>query len=704
MKTTKHIRNSVVYFIIATVLIVLLFPKGSAFRYVFVEGKPWQYGLLTAPFDFPIHKSPEQLKAEQDSVEQRFIPYFQSLSGVYTQQQGRFDADYAHYSREYWNVAYKNYINQMLREIYASGIVSNLDYNFLRSNHHDVFRILRENHKAVIHSTNDVFTIKSAYSWILDNCPKSLNVDVLRSVNLHDYLHENLIYDEHFTEKVKQEDLQQVAVPSGMVQAGEKIVGKGEIVTERTYNILRSFKQVQEKEGYDMQRQIGLTVGIILLIAGLMTCLLLYFVYFRKKIYANQKDTVFLLSMATLFILLTEIAADTGLFNIYIIPYAIIPIVIRTFFDSRTAQITHLITILICSLMQPFAFEFILIQFFVCTVALYVLKDLTKRSELIRCAVFILIAYAVSYTGLLLFQEGQLTKIDWNMFFYFGINFLFVMFTYSFIYIIEKLFGYISNVTLVELSDINLPALTKLAEKCPGTFQHSLQVSMLGTAAAAKIGGNPQLIRTGALYHDLGKIENSAYFTENEMTGINPHDQLTLTQSARIITNHVPAGVGLAQKFGIPPAIVKFILTHHGTGKTKYFYHSFKNQYPDRAIDEEAFTYSGSNPDTRETAILMMADSVEAASRSLKDYREESIRELVNRIVNGQIDEGLLNDAPLTFQNITAIKNVFVEKLLSMYHSRVSYPELVKTPVDFSDDDPEFHSAENPDPNVYKSR
>jgi putative nucleotidyltransferase with HDIG domain len=485
-----------------------------------------------------------------------------------------------------------------------------------------------------------------------------------------------------------------------MVQAGEKIVDQGEIITHQTYSILLSFKRIQEEKGAGLQRQIGLWIGIVVLIGGLMACLFLYLVFFRKKIYTHPKDVVFLFSMSTLFVLLTEVVANIDLLTVYVIPYAIIPIVIRTFFESRTAQITHLITILICSLMIPFALEFLLIQFFVSTVALYVLKDLTKRSELIRCAISILAAYVAAYLGVRLFQEGELLKPDWNVFISFGINFLFVMFTYAFIYIIEKLFGYISNVTLVELSDINLPALMQLSEKTPGTFQHSLQVSMLGTAAAAKIGANPQLVRTGALYHDLGKMENPAFFTENEMSGTNPHDQLTLEQSARIITNHVPAGVKIAQKYDIPPAIIKFILTHHGKGKAKYFYNSFKNKYPDAVVDEEAFTYSGSNPDTRETAILMMADSVEAASRSLKDYSEESIRELVNRIIDGQIADGLLNDAPLTFQNITAVKNVFVEKLLSVYHSRISYPELAGS----SDGAPKSRSGENPDPGAYKSR
>jgi putative nucleotidyltransferase with HDIG domain len=676
MDIGKYIKNNIVYVALATIAIVILFPREGKFRYSFVQGKPWKYSFLDAPFDFPVYKPAEQLKAEQDSVTNHFIPYFQLQQEEYKRQQERFNADYVHYSTKHWNTEYKRYVDKILKEIYTLGIVSNSDYHFLRDNHYDIFKVLQDDNRTTPHSANDVFTIKSAYSYLLDNCPEYLSVSILRSVDLNDYLHENLKYDDALSEKVKQDDLQKISLSTGMVQAGEKIVDRGEIINEKTYEILRSLKQIQDQSEGGMQRKTGLLIASFILVAGFMTCFLLYLAYFRKKIYAKQKDVIFLLFMLTLFVILTEICMNTGLFSVYIIPYAIIPIVIRTFFESRTAQMTHLITILICSLIVPFAFEFILIQFFVCSVALYVLKDLTKRSELIKCAIYIVATYIVAYLGFQLFIEG-LTKINWNMFIYFGINFLFVMFTYSFIYIIEKIFGYISNVTLVELSDINLPALTELSEKCPGTFQHSLQVSMLGTAAAAKVNANPQLVRTGALYHDLGKIENPSYFTENKLEGTNPHDNLTFEQSAQIITNHVPAGVKKAQGFGLPPAITKFILTHHGTGKAKYFYNSFQNQYPDVPVNEEAFTYSGFNPDTKETAILMMADSVEAASRSLKDYSEKSIRELVNRIIDSQIADGLLNNAPLTFQNITTIKEVFVEKLLSVYHSRISYPDRI---------------------------
>lgn len=423
--------------------------------------------------------------------------------------------------------------------------------------------------------------------------------------------------------------------------------------------------------------QFGFIGGMSLLVGGLMTCLFFYF-YLRKSFFVKKKDVVFSLLIAMLFTVLTEIGVSYKLFNVYIIPYAIIPIVVRTFFDSRTAQMTHLITILVCSLMISFPWEFVLLQLFVGLISIYVLKDLAQRLQLIVCSFYIFLSYVLAYLGVLLLQNGNLLYWDWNMLIYFGINFLFVMFAYPLIYILEKIFGYISNVTLVELSDINLPLLQQLSEKAPGTFQHSLQVSMLGAAAAKKVGANPQLIRTGAMYHDIGKIENPVYFVENRLAGPNPHDELSLVESARIITKHVPAGVKMAEKQAIPQAIIQFIKTHHGKGKAKYFYNSFINQFPDEPIDEQAFSYSGENPDTKETAILMMADSVEAASRSLKDYSEESIRNLIDKIINGQIADGLLNDAPLTFKNIKEIKQIFLDRLLSVYHLRITYPEINK--------------------------
>jgi putative nucleotidyltransferase with HDIG domain len=664
-----------IYFSIVTLLIILLFPREGKFRYSFMEGRPWKYSLLIAPFDFPIDKTSGELKKEQDAVIRNVYPYFRIDKEIAQKQIQRFDEAYKNFPPEYWSLYYKHYVDRTLREIYAAGIVSNEEYELLVNNQYPAIKIL-DNKEAVPMPADKIFTTKSAYSYLLEKRPPEIDINILRSGNLNNYLQINIKYDEVLTEKVKREELQKIAPSDGMVQAGQKIVDKGEIITEKTYNILRSLKQIYDRESGSVQRQSGFILGASIWVVVLMASLLFYLIYFRKKIFSIAKDVVFLLSISLFFILLTEITVSYELYNIYIIPYAIIPVVIRTFFESRTAQTTHLITILICSLMIPFPFEFILIQFIVCLVAIYMLKDLTQRSELIKCAFAIFVAYIITYLGFLFLQDGNLSQLNGYVIIYFGINFLFVMFTYPFIYILEKIFGYISNVTLVELSDINTAALSTLSESCPGTFQHSLQVSMLGTAAATKIGANAQLVRTGALYHDLGKMDNPAYFTENCLGNVNPHDKLTLEESARIITGHVPAGVKKASEYNLPPAIVKFIQTHHGKGKAKYFYNMFRNRHPDEPVDEDIFSYKGYNPDTKETAILMMADSVEAASRSLPDYSEESIRNLVNKIVDSQIADGLLNDAPLTFSNITTIKQVFVDKLTSIYHSRIVYPEL----------------------------
>jgi uncharacterized domain HDIG len=659
-----------IYFIVATLIILFLFPREGKFRYSFTEGRPWPYGLLTAPFDFPIYKTDAEIKQEEDSINRNFVPYFSLNAEVETRRLEELNE--LHFSADF-----KRYIERTLHLIYERGIVSVDDYEFLKNGNYTILKVL-QNNEAVPRHVSELFTSKSAYNHLLDNIPLHLGPNVLRNLELNGFLHDNLTYDDAMSAKVKQEEYQRISPSSGMVQAGEKIIDRGEIIDPATFNILRSLKVVSERQGGTVQRQVGLIIGLSILVSGLMACFFLYFFYLRRSIYKERKDVFFMLFILLLFVVFTEICISYNLFNIYIIPYASIPVLIRTFFDSRTAQTTHLITILICSLMVTLAFEFVLIQLIVCLVSIYVLKDLTQRSQLVKCSFYILMTYVVLYLGFLLLQDGDFSGINWLMLLYFAINFIFVMFAYPFIYILEKIFGYISNVTLVELSDINTPLLQILSEKSPGTFQHSLQVSMLGTAAATKVRANPQLVRTGALYHDVGKMNNPGFFIENKMEGTDPHAGLSLEQSARIITSHVPDGVKIAKQHKIPEAIVKFIQTHHGIGKAKYFYNTFKNKFPDKEVDESAFSYSGTNPDTKETAILMMADSVEAASRSLPDYSEKSVRALVNKIIDGQIADGLLSDAPLTFQNISTIKEVFIEKLVSIYHSRIVYPELNK--------------------------
>lgn len=664
-----------IYFIIATLIILALFPRQGKFRYNFTEGRPWQYGLLTAPFDFPIYKTDFEIKQEEDTIIKKFVPYFKVNKDIVGKNISQFQNQFTYFSADLRKPEYRRYVERTLNEIYSKGIISVNDLQKLQNEEKMNIRLMQDS-LTTLHPVKDLYTVKSAYDYLIRNTPTHLDENILQLMNLNDYLHENLQYDELTSSQVQRDILDKIAPSSGMIQAGEKIIDRGEIVTSDTYNILRSLKVIYEKKGGVVQRQAGLLAGVVILITILMGCLFFYFYYLRRNMYNRTKDILFILFILLLFTVLTELALSYQFFNIYIIPYAMIPLVIRTFFDSRTAQMTHLITILICALMLAMPFDFIIMQLIVCMITIYVLKDLTQRSQLIKCSFYILVSYLVIYACLLLYRDGDFSGISWPMLLYFAINFIFIMFTYPFIYILEKIFGYISNVTLVELSDINTPLLQMLSEKAPGTFQHSLQVSMLGTAAAVKVGANPQLVRTGALYHDIGKISNPVYYTENKMPGTDPHQHLSLEQSARIITSHVPEGEKLAEQYGIPDAIVKFVRTHHGKGKAKYFYYTFKNQNPDKEVNEEAFSYSGENPDTKETAILMMADSVEAASRSLSDYTPESIQGLVNKIVDGQIADGLLYNAPLTFHDISAIKNVFVEKLVSIYHSRITYPEL----------------------------
>lgn len=676
----KNVKISIsVFFLLVVLLISYFFPREGKFRYSYSDGKPWKYGLLTASFDFPIYKNEKELQREQDSVLKQFRPYFLMKKKIREEQIQKFNTDYNKGFYSDISPAYARYVENSLNLVYSRGIISNDNKQFLQKNHYDSFWVGEDNgsDKLYIESKlTSVFTVQSAYHFIMENLPSGMDKGKLSSFSINNYITENMVYDAEASEKVKNNILQQVSSAVGLVQAGERIVDRGTIIDKKTFQILNSLKIVSEQRAGPSGRQIWIFFGIVILVFGILSCFFLYLYLFRPAICNKRKDVFFLLSLILLFCLLTEISVEYGLINVYIIPYIIIPIVISTFFDTRTALFALIITILTCAMVVPFPSEFILLQMVAGMVAIFSLSNLSERSQLIRCSFFVLTAYVVIYLGLVFFQEGSLSKINWRMFLYFGINFIFLMFTYTFVYLIEKVFGYTSGVSLVELANINRPLLRKLSEVCPGTFQHSLQVSILATEAATKIGVNVQLVRTGALYHDIGKMSNPGYFTENMTENYNPHSQLTFEDSAKIIINHVPEGVKIAQKHNLPKQIIDFIETHHGKGKAKYFYNSFKNAFPDKEIDESIFTYPGPDPFSKETGILMMADSVEAASRSLKEYTDQSIQDLIERIINYQINEGLLKNTPLTFRDIENVKLVFNDKLKTMYHTRISYPDL----------------------------
>lgn len=665
-----------IFFIMAALLMAYFFPREAKFKYQFYEGKPWRYGLLTAPTNFPIYKTDDQVKEEQDSVLKKFRPYYRMNQETESAQIDRLRTDYNDRLNQQVTSAYMQYIEKMLHQLYGSGIISPEDKESLHDQGYSQINLLRNAVSSLQH-VSDFFTVKSAYEFIINNCPSGLNRSLLQACDINNYLVENVSYDTDMSGRVKQEMLQSVPISSGIVQAGERIVDRGEIIDSQTYNVLRSLKTVYESKSGGNQRHNLMLAGQIILVFGIIFCYWLYLWLFRVKFMHNRRNAFFLVCCIFVPVFLTEICVSYGIFNIYIIPYAIVPIVVRTFFDSRTALFTHLVTALICSTMASFPHEFLILQIIAGMVVTFSLRELSERSQLMRCSFFVFLSYCLSYLGLGLYQDADLNKIHWVTMLYFGINLILLMFTYVLVYMLEKTFGYISKITLVELSNINSGILKKLSETCPGTFQHSLQVSIIASEAAAKIGANAQLVRTGAMYHDIGKMRNPVFFTENQNQQ-NPHDNLSFEESAQMVISHVTEGVKIAEKASLPKEIIDFIRTHHGRGKAKYFYNSFKNKYPGREVNEKLFTYPGPNPFSRETAIVMMADSVEAASRSLKEHTVEGIRQLVNRIIETQIADGLLKNAPLTFRDVESVKQVFIEKLKIMYHTRVSYPDLKK--------------------------
>lgn len=664
-------------FILATILILIVFPRSSGFKYFFTEGKPWQYELLTASTDFPVYKSKEELKEQQDSVLRYFEEYFVIDTEVEKNAIADFDVDVNldPYLSEL-PIAYKNYLRNSLLKVFKSGIMSSDDFDRVSMSESQSLRI-KEGNVAEAKPIDGFNTARLAYGQIIDEIPDKLDVDLIKDANINKYIRDNVVFDASTTEKARNEFIQQVSPSRGMVQAGERIIDRGEIVTPQIYEVLNSLKRVTDERSGKADNRVWLIVGQAILVLVMMGSFYLFLLFFRPNEYRNRQHVMFMLLLILTFVGLTALSvrvSDT--FNVYIIPYAIVTILIRTFIDSRTALFASLITIILSALMLPFLFEFIVIQISVAMTSIFMLKELTERSQLIRSSFFILLTYSLVYIGLTLHMEQDINRINWYMFLYFLINFIFIMFSYSLVYLIEKSFGFISGVSLVELSNINKPLLKELSEKAPGTFQHSMQVSNLAMEAAEKIGANSSLIRTGALYHDIGKMVNPAFFTENQTPGMNPHEGLPFEESARIIINHVRDGVKIAQKHNLPKQIIEFIETHHGTSMPKYFYISWKNANPGKEINEDLFRYPGPNPFSKETAILMMADTVEAASRSLKEYTEESIRLLVDKLIDAQVAEGYFKLAPITFKDVETVKNIFVDKLKIIYHTRIVYPTL----------------------------
>ena len=663
---------------IATVSVIVYFlPNEGKFNYQFDINKPWKYGLLQASFDFPIYKNDLQVQKEQDSILADYQPYFQIDKEAEKNVLSKLREDYNKTLRHSLpGTDYVRYIERTLKALYEDGIIAGNDLKRMEEDSIIAIRLVDKN-VATSRFIDQLYTVKEAYEYLLNADTTHYKKKILQQCNLNDYITPNLVYDEEKSEAAQKDLLSNISWANGFVLNGQKIIDRGEIVDEQTYNILESLRKEWEKRSDSVQEKRLTLAGQILYVGIFLFCFMAYLELFRADYYERKGTLTLLFALIVFFPVLSSIMVEQNLSSIYVVPFAMIPIIVRVFLDSRTAFMAHVTIILLCSITLRFPHEFILLQVVAGMVAIYSLRELSQRSQLLRTALVVFISYALLYFAFELIHEDDLTKLNTRMYIYFMINGILLLFAYPLLFLLEKIFGFTSDVTLVELSNINNSLLREMSEVAPGTFQHSLQMANLATAAANKIGGKSQLVRTGALYHDIGKMVNPAFFTENQ-SGVNPHKSLSYEQSAQVIISHITDGLKLAEKHNLPKVIKDFISTHHGRGLTKYFYISYKNEHPDEEVDQEKFRYPGPNPFTKEQAVLMMADSVEAASRSLPEYTEESISTLVDKIIDTQVSEGYFKECPITFKDIATVKALFKEKLKTMYHTRISYPELRK--------------------------
>ena len=673
----KDLLYKCLIFVVTVSIISYFMPKEGKFNYDFELDTPWKYGLLQASFDFPIHKSDQQIQKEQDSLLVLYQPYFDVDKNVEKNMLLKLREDYnQHLKHSLPSSDYIRHIERTLRHIYEKGVLSVQDAQLLSEDSIQTILLVEKN-VATSQPVDRLYSVKGAYEHLLNADTLHYNKRILQACNLNNYLTSNINYDLEKSEASLQELLSTVSPAKGVVQNGQKIVDRGEIIDQQTYDILNSLRHAWEKRS-DTVQEIHLTfIGQTLLVSVLILCFMIFLELFRKEYYQRKRSVLLLFALIVFFPVILSIMVEENLSNVYVVPLAMIPIIIGIFLDSRTAFMAHTTIILICSIFLRYPHQFIILQMAAGMTAIYSLRELSQRSQLLRTALIVVISYAILYFAFELIQEDDLTKLNTRMYIYFVINGILLLFVYPLLFILEKTFGFTSNVTLVELSNINNKLLRQMSEVVPGTFQHSLQMANLAAEAANKIGANSQLVRTGALYHDIGKMVNPAFFTENQ-TNVNPHKNLSYEQSAQVIINHITDGIKLAEKHQLPKVIKDFIRTHHGKGVAKYFYISYKNEHPDEEIDIEKFSYPGPNPFTKEQAILMMADAVEAASRSLSEYTEESIGTLIEKIIDGQVSEGYFKECPITFKDIATVKALFKEKLKTVYHTRITYPELKK--------------------------
>lgn len=671
--------------LVSVVTLIYFLPRESKFGYVYELNKPWHYPQLIASYDFVIYKTDDEVKRERDSVVRQFVPYYRVDSLVAEKQIAALRKDF--YAGKFRGIPvyYLPRLVENLRQIYARGILDVSDYEgFLKSDSH-VLRLIR-GQEATTGEVENFFTIRTAYDYLLNRDRGALSQESLRGCNLNDYLAVNVKNDTAKNRLELQSELSQVSDNIGMVQSGQLVIDRGQIVNAEHVRILNSLKKESEQRMDPSRGYWFIFAGQVIFVILLISLLFTYLKLFRRDYFSSPHSVLLLFSFVTVFPVITYLMMAHHFYSVYLVPYALIPIFVRIFMDSRTSFMAVVTSSLLSALSLHSPFEFVLWQIVTGATVIYSLRELTERSQLLRTVLAVVVVGLVISIGYDLSQGLNGDAFDRSRIVYMIIGGILLLFAYPLMYFVEKLFGFTSSVTLVELTNTNNPILRKMSKVAQGTFNHSMQVSNLAAEVADKIGAKAQLARTGALYHDIGKVLNPAFFTENQ-SGVNPHDTISEERSAQIIINHVTDGLRLAEKYHLPQVIKEFIRTHHGTGLVKYFYIQYCNKHVGETVDEEAFRYPGPNPQTREQAVVMMCDSVEAASRSLKEYTEESITQLVNRIVDSQLAEGHFKECPITFRDIADAKRTLIDSLKTIYHTRISYPEI-KKPTDQAQNSP----------------
>ena len=665
--------------LLSVVLLVLSMPRESYTSYQYRLGEPWDESPVIAQDSFPVYKSDATLERERDSLRRYYEPYFLFNPTVGEKQQNAFQETFKKNLQGEVPDYFMHYLWLKLGKVYEQGIMDGEDYARLLSDEVRNIRIFQQNESST-HNLKNILTPKTAYEYLMNEADSArYPYAKLQRCNLDRFLQSNLTFDQIKSQQQRQEVDNLLVEIMGQVQAGQKIVDRGDLVDEYTFNVLRSMERYQQERAKSSSERFALISGQTLYACLLMLLLVLYFLQFRGDYVYKLSYVLLTLSLYTIFPLITYALMRHHLMSVFLLPYCVLPIFMRIFMDSRTAFTTHILMLLTCAISLHHPFEFMATEAVAGLVAIYALRQLSQRSELVRAAIFVTLASIATYLCIDLVQGNffRTDGVDRWTYYYLIMAGCLSLISYLLLIPIERIFGFTSSVTLMELSNTNNPVLRRLTEEAPGTFQHSMQVANLAAEAANRIGANSQLVRTAALYHDIGKMENPAFFTENQ-SGVNPHEGLPYEQSAQIIIRHISDGIRLAERYELPAIVKDFIRTHHGRSLTRYFYVSWKNAHPGREIDTALFTYPGPNPSTQEQAILMMSDAVEAASRSLPEYNEESIGALVDKIVDMQVSEGYFNQCPITLIEIQEVKEVLKSKLKTIYHTRIQYPEIKK--------------------------